>query len=86
MAAGGAFKDAPYEGFDYMKFPRSILIGALEAPIVAKMAPKLEPQWLFFIVVGTERITTELYKVARKNRPNKFSVGEWGEQKCCTCH
>lgn len=84
IAAGGAIKDAPYEGFDLFKFFRSIVIGMIEGPIVASYT-NIKPELLFFVVIGTERVTVESWKVLRSARPAKFSIGEWGEKKCCAC-
>lgn len=86
VAIGGAIKDAPYEGFDLLRFIRSPIIGAIEAPIIGKVAKrKVEIPILFFATIGTERLTVETYKLIRARTgqyvPGKFKHGEWGIRK-----
>lgn len=78
VAIGGAIKDAPYEGFDPVKFIRSPAIGTVEGLIIVYVVPKINPYVLFFTVIGTERVTTETYKIIRAKIPGKFLNGEWG--------
>lgn len=81
VATGGAIKDAPYEGFDVVKFFRSPVIGGVEGALMNRFI-KIEPWWMLFLaVIGTERITTEGYKVIRAKMPMKFQYGEWGVPK-----
>jgi len=78
VALGGAIKDAPYEGFDALKFIRSPVIGVIEGGIVVKLVPTINPYVVYFTVIGTERITTETYKLLRAKMPMKFRYGEYG--------
>jgi len=82
VSIGGAIKDAPYEGFDPVKFIRSPIIGAIEAPIIGKVFNYHQPVVLFFATVGTERVTVETYKLIRASQqqyvPGKFIFGEYG--------
>ena len=84
VALGGAIKDAPYEGFDLLKFFRSPAIGLVEGSVLGHYQPKLNVPVFYFAIIGTERVTTETYKLIRakldevKYMPAKFKVGEWG--------
>jgi len=78
VAIGGAIKDAPYEGFDWLKFFRSPVIATIEGGIIGNFAPRLHPVIFYFAIIGTERATTEGYKVIRAKMPMKFQYGEWG--------
>ena len=84
VALGGAVKDAPYEGFDLLKFFRSPAIGLVEGAVLGKYQPKLNAPVFYFAIIGTERVTTEAYKLIRAKldavnyMPVKFKVGEWG--------
>lgn len=81
VAAGGAIKDAPYEGFDTLKFFRSPAVAAVEGAITKNIFPGLNDGILFFSTIGTERLTIETYKVLRAHMPSKFLGGEWGKPK-----
>ena len=85
VAVGGAIKDAPYEGFDQLKFLRSPIIGIIEGHLLqTAFAPQLtvlSATILFLASVGAERITTEVYKLVRAKKPMKFTFGEWGVRK-----
>ena len=82
VAAGGAIKDAPYEGFKEKTFWRSPLIGAFWGAVLARRY-RLKPFPLFLSTIGLERATVELYKLYRAEvkkdyTPGKFIHGEWG--------
>lgn len=81
VAIGGAIKDAPYEGFELVRFVRSPIIGAIEAPIISKAFKEPHPVLLGMATIATERMTVETYKLIRAKMPVKFSVGEWGVPK-----
>ena len=87
VALGGAIKDSPYEGFDIVKFFRSPAIGLVEGAVLGNYQPKLNVPVFYFAIIGTERITTETYKLIRARldsvnyMPIKFKVGEWGDTK-----
>ena len=82
VAIGGAYKDAPYEGFDVKTFWRSPLIGAVEAPIIASFFPGSPDTLILLSTIATERLTVELYKAHRAKagvyKPGKFTYGEYG--------
>ena len=82
VAACGAAKDAPYEGFSASKFMRSPIIGAVEAPIIASLFPHVAIPLIFLSTIATERLTVEVYKLMRAKSgeyiPGKFINGEWG--------
>ena len=84
VAIGGAIKDAPYEGFNFLTFIRSPIIGALEAPIISYGFPDSPKPLIFLSTIATERLTVEFYKLLRANAgtyvPVKFTeIGEWGK-------
>ena len=81
VAVGGAIKDTPYEGIDIWKFFRSPQIGVVEAPLLGKAFKHPHPILVALGTIGTERITTESYKLIRAQTPGKFSFGEWGVEK-----
>src|SRR5450755_85394 len=63
--AWGAFKDAPFEGFRRYTFFRSVLFSVVivVALFAASLhADRLTPFELFFVVMGVERLATEIYK------------------------
>ncbi|MCD6464597.1 hypothetical protein J7L02_03705 [Candidatus Woesearchaeota archaeon] len=70
-ALGGALKDAPFEGFDLLKFLRSPIIGGFWGLVLSFFTN--DYSFLIFACVGAERITIEFYKtfVSRKP-PGKF--------------
>jgi hypothetical protein len=78
VAIGGAIKDAPYEGFDMLKFFRSPTVALVEGAAQKAFIPDLNDTILFFSTIGTERLTVETYKVLRAHMPMKFHYGEWG--------
>ena len=81
-AIGGAVKDAPYEGFDFSTFMRSPVLTGLWAVILGEMFPKVPVLPVALAAVGAERLTVELYKIARTTQETyvagKFRIGEWG--------
>ena len=81
VATDGAIKDAPYEGFDLIKFFRSPVVATVEGAIQKGLFPTLNDGILFFSTIGTERLTIESYKVLRAHMPSKFQFGEWGNKK-----
>jgi len=83
VAVCGAYKDAPYEGFNAKTFWRSPLIGAVEAPIIASFFPDASNALLGLSTIATERLTVELWKIQRAKAgvyvPAKFRIGEYGK-------
>jgi len=80
-AVGGAVKDSPYEGFSYLKFLRSPMVGAIAGITTGYFFPDIHPAVLFFACIGEERVVVESYKIARVQKPGKFRNGEWGKKK-----
>lgn len=75
-ACGGAWKDAPYEGFKFLTFTRSIWVGTLMGFITAQIT---EEFWVAMACAGYfERCAVEGYKILRRMKPGKFEVGEYG--------
>jgi len=72
-AIGGAWKDAPIEGFDLIKFFRSPLVGALWGILLSFYTNNYS--LLLFACIGGERMTVELYKTfVLRSIPGKFSA------------
>ena len=68
IACGGAAKDAPWEGFDALKFPRSIWVLALASPVLAALGPR-PLGLLVFMYGGVERMLVEGYKTYFTTKP-----------------
>lgn len=68
IACGGAAKDAPWEGFDALKFPRSIWVLALASPLLAALGPR-PLGLLVFMYGGVERMLVEGYKTYFTTKP-----------------
>ena len=61
ISAGGAWKDAPFEGFQWLKFFRSSIVLAAIAPLVWHLGP-LPLGVLVFLFGGVERLLVEYCK------------------------
>jgi hypothetical protein len=59
-ALGGAWKDAPKEGFDLLKFFRSPIIAVIYALVLSRLTP--DPLLIAAGAIGYERATAETYK------------------------
>jgi len=71
-AAGGAYKDSPFEGFEPLKFFRSPLVLALISPIFYYFDP-VPLGFLIFMNWGLERFIVEYYKTyIQRNMSGKF--------------
>ena len=85
VALGGAIKDAPYEGFEAVKFARSPVIGALCGAFLGDVFRDDSDPLIFLSSMACERIVVEMYKVIRAMGgsyvPMKFIYGEWGRPK-----
>jgi len=79
VAAGGALKDAPYEGFKPQTFMRSPVIGATVGYLLYKKYQNVEVPLWFFSTIGIERVIVESWKLFRAHKPTKFKIGEWGK-------
>jgi len=81
VAMGGAWKDAPIEGWSTLAFARSPLVGGLvglvasNLPLGTAATSSMAAVTLFFVCLGGERITVESYKAfIRRRCPSKFYV------------
>lgn len=72
IAFGGAYKDAPFEGFDVIKFQRSGLVLLCASPFFYFLGST--PLGLFvFMNIGLERFLVEYYKTyVQRNMSGKF--------------
>lgn len=76
VSLGGAYKDAPFEGFKPLKFQRSGMVLALLSPLFFLLNEPLAPVSLGFLIYmngGLERFAIEYYKTyIQRNRSGKF--------------
>jgi hypothetical protein len=76
VALGGAYKDAPFEGFKWLKFQRSGLVLALLSPLLYLLGDPLDPLHVGFLIYmngGLERFAIEYYKTfIQRNMSGKF--------------
>jgi len=76
VALGGAYKDAPFEGFKPLKFQRSGMVLAMLSPLFFFMFDQQDPLSLGFLIYmngGLERFTVEYYKTyIQRNMSGKF--------------
>lgn len=76
VALGGAYKDAPFEGFKWLKFQRSGLVLALCSPLFYLLSDPLDPLHVGFLIYmngGLERFAIEYYKTfIQRNMSGKF--------------
>lgn len=81
IALGGAWKDAPMEGFFPYKFFRSPIVAGIWGLVFSLFTDNYS--FILFSCVGAERMTTELYKTfVKKSVPGKFKAshplyGDW---------
>lgn len=59
-AIGGALKDSQFEGFKFLKFIRSPIVGIIGGLILVNFSSK--PFFLILAITGFERVVVELYK------------------------
>lgn len=72
ICSGGAYKDAPFEGFSPTKFFRSAIVLAIASPFVYWLGP-CRLGFLIFTFGGLERLLVEYYKsYIVKSVPGKF--------------
>jgi hypothetical protein len=77
IAFGGMLKDAPFEGFDKIKFFRSPLLAVIAGTSIAFVFPDISGKIFLLSVAGGERIISEFYKKIYKGRiPGKFKEKE----------
>ena len=76
VALGGAYKDAPFEGFKWLKFQRSAVVLALLPPLFYFLNDSQTPVPLGFLIYmngGLERFVIEYYKTfIQRNMSGKF--------------
>lgn len=73
VAFGGAFKDAPFEGFNFKKFLRSPLFGAIAGGLLYLLFPAGDSFMFALAVFGGERVLSETWKKILLGRvPGKF--------------
>lgn len=86
VALGGAYKDAPFEGFKVLKFQRSAVVLAVCSPLFYLLADPKAPVSLGLLVCiygGFERFAVEYYKtyiqrnMSGKFRPDLPRIQEW---------
>lgn len=74
-AFGGMLKDAPYEGFELLKFFRSPLVSLLVGLSLLQLFPSIALNYFLFGVWGGERLISEFYKkIMKGNIPGKFKA------------
>jgi hypothetical protein len=72
ISAGGAYKDAPFEGFDPRKFFRSAIVLVIASPAIWLLG-KVELGFLIYAFGGLERMLVEYYKsYVVRSVPGKF--------------
>jgi len=69
VAIGGAWKDAPFENFNLLKFFRSPVVCIISA-VLYYIFFSNKMQFLFLVSIGTERMVTEFYKTFIKQGPS----------------
>ena len=62
VSLGGAYKDAPFEGFHWLKFQRSGLVLAVCAPLFYFLSDPIPLGFLVYMNGGLERFIVEYYK------------------------
>ncbi len=76
VAGGGAWKDAPFEGFKILRFQRSGVVLAVCAPLfwlLAPMGASVPLGLLIYMNGGLERFVVEYYKTfIQRNMSGKF--------------
>jgi len=90
VSLGGAYKDAPFEGFKPLKFQRSAVVLAVFSPLFYFLNHSREPVALGFLIYmngGLERFTVEYYKtyiqrnMSGKFRPDLPRIQRWIEHR-----
>ncbi|MEE2754799.1 MAG: hypothetical protein VX910_12505 [Candidatus Latescibacterota bacterium] len=76
VSLGGAYKDAPFEGFKWLKFQRSSVVLAVASPLFYFTNETETPVSLGFLIYmngGLERFLVEYYKTyIQRNMSGKF--------------
>ena len=81
VALGGSYKDTLYEGFFWLRFFRSPVIGMFTGFIVGLVYPDLPLVALFGTSIAFERLCVETWKAVIRKKPGKFEMegrdNEW---------
>jgi hypothetical protein len=76
VSLGGAYKDAPFEGFKWLKFQRSAGVLAVASPLfylVNNVESPISIGFLIYMNGGLERFLVEYYKTyVQRNMSGKF--------------
>jgi hypothetical protein len=76
VALGGAYKDAPFEGFKWLKFQRSAVVLAIGSPLFYFVNDPTDPVsigYLIYMNGGLERFVVEYYKTyVQRTMSGKF--------------
>ena len=76
VSMGGAYKDAPFEGFKWLKFQRSAVVVSVASPLFYFSNDPAHPISLGFLIYmngGLERFIVEYYKTyIQRNMSGKF--------------
>ena len=75
-------KDAPFEGFHFIKFLRSPIVALVLGSLISMSYPEISGKYLLLATAGGERMISEFYKKILKGRiPGKFKEtrlnGNW---------
>ncbi|MBB6629746.1 hypothetical protein H5V45_20685 [Nocardioides sp. KIGAM211] len=77
-ASWGGFKDAPFEGFRWRSYARSLLLGAAVAGLVALWLPVTSPRsavTLIGVTYALERLATEWWKsIVREDDQSAYTI------------
>lgn len=80
IAVTGMLKDAPYEGFDVVKFFRSPVVAIIIGLALILLFPAISGKFFLLATAGGERILSELYKKIFRGRiPGKFKEKEFNK-------
>ena len=77
IASWGAYKDAPYEGFRFISYLRSVLLAAVVAILITVLAPGLAPTIVVLVgaVYAIERLATEGWKsILREQDQTRYTI------------
>ena len=80
IALGGMLKDAPFEGFDLVKFFRSPIVAIIIGILLLILFPTISGKYFLLAIAGGERIISEFYKKIFRGRiPGKFKQKEFNK-------
>jgi hypothetical protein len=80
VALTGMLKDAPFEGFNLVKFFRSPIIAVIVGILLLTLFPAISGKYFLLATAGGERIISEFYKKIFRGRiPGKFKDKEFNK-------